>query len=264
MLRLFLIFLVLVSFKGNTSPFAKKLRENEQAQQAPPKPSLDGIQEKIYQAFVHSMNARDKEELMKLSHQLIALDATEDPPIIIYWRAYLQFYISVFHLKNGDEEKAEREIDKGIDWMEDLERRNSEDNALLAMMQGFSIQFKSLKVIFLAMDIKSNLKQALEQDSTNQRAYYVYASNDYYTPEKYGGGKSAEQYLLKAISLADQTSEKPYLPSWGKEESYELLIKLYIKAEKYDLAKKYYKEGLANYPDSYFISQLSSKLPTIN
>ena len=114
--------------------------------------------------------------------------------------------------------------------------------------------------MFISSSIKKNLKKAIAIDSTNLRAYYVYASNDFHTPEKYGGGKEAEKYLLKAISLPSQKIKNDYLPSWGKEESYEMLIKLYIKKEKWDLAKKYFQEGIAAYPESYTINQLASKL----
>jgi len=39
-----------------------------------------------------------------------------------------------------------------------------------------------------------------------------------------------------------------------------MLIKLYIKQEKWDLAKKYFQEGIKKYPQSYNIKQLASKL----
>ena len=141
-----------------------------------------------------------------------------------------------------------------------MKNKNSEDYALLAMLQGFSIQFKGMKAMFISRDIKKNLKKAIAIDSTNLRAYYVFASNDYHTPEKYGGGKKAEEYLLKAISLPAQKIKNDYLPSWGKEEAYEMLIKLYIKKEKWELAKKYYKEGIKKFPESYTISQLATQL----
>jgi hypothetical protein len=128
------------------------------------------------------------------------------------------------------------------------------------MLQGFDIQFKGMKAMFISSSIKKNIKKAIAIDSMNLRAYYGYASNDFHTPEKYGGGKEAEAYLLKAVSLSAQKIKNDYLPSWGKEESYEMLIKLYIKKEKWDLAKKYFQEGIVAYPESYTINQLASKL----
>jgi len=97
-------------------------------------------------------------------------------------------------------------------------------------------------------------------DSTNVRAYFVYGSNDFYTPEQYGGGKEAEKYLLKAISMPTQKEKNNILPSWGKEEAYEILIRLYIKKENWDLAEKYFHEGIEEFPDSYSINQLKPKL----
>jgi pentatricopeptide repeat protein len=97
-------------------------------------------------------------------------------------------------------------------------------------------------------------------DATNIRGYYVFANNDFYTPEKYGGGKEAEEYLLKAIALPAQNIKNEYLPSWGMEESYEILIRLYIQNENWDLAKKYFQEGIGDFPESYAINQLAAKL----
>jgi hypothetical protein len=39
-----------------------------------------------------------------------------------------------------------------------------------------------------------------------------------------------------------------------------MLITLYVQNEKWDLAKKYYQEGIAAFPKSYQFNQLASKL----
>jgi uncharacterized protein HemY len=39
-----------------------------------------------------------------------------------------------------------------------------------------------------------------------------------------------------------------------------MIIKLYIREEKWDLAKKYYQEAIAEFPESYTINQLAAKL----
>lgn len=101
---------------------------------------------------------------------------------------------------------------------------------------------------------------AVELDPENIRANFVYASNDFYTPEMYGGGKEAESYLLKALELPSQKVENTYLPSWGREEAYEMLIKVYIKAEKWNEAKEHYAAGIEEFPRSYVINQLAAKL----
>lgn len=262
MIRLLFISLLFVSCQGNTTQMAKTeaISYQTQVEQVTSDTLLVDVQGKVYNAFVQSLMSKENQSLSALSVALEEMNRVKKQNLILYWRSYLQFYASIYYLKNGDKKTAEQEIDKGIDWLEGMKNKNSEDYALLAMLQGFGIQFKGMKAMFISRDIKKNAKQAIAIDSTNLRAYYVYASNDFYTPEKYGGGKEAEKYLLKAITLPAQTVKNAYLPSWGKEEAFEMLIKLYIKAEKWDLAKQYFQQGMEEFPDSYTINQLAATL----
>lgn len=221
---------------------------------------LSNAQVKIYNAFIRSMMSQQVTDLASLGTSMEQYSVQRPSSLLQYWRAYLQYYASIYYLKIGDKKMAETEVDKGIDWLKDVKQKTSEDYALLALLQGFTIQFKGMKAMFLSGEIKKNAQHAIKLDSMNLRAYYVFGSNDFYTPTKYGGGKLAEQYLLKAVSLPAQQVENKYLPSWGKEEAYELLIKHYIKLEKWDAAKKFYRQGLDLFPQSYQINQLGAKL----
>ncbi|MEM6687031.1 MAG: hypothetical protein AAF617_14715, partial [Bacteroidota bacterium] len=159
-----------------------------------------------------------------------------------------------------DKKQAEETCDEAVEWLEDLDNKTSEDYALLALIQSFGIQFKGMKAMFISSRIKKNAKKAISMEPKNLRAHYVFASNDFYTPEKYGGGKNAEKFLLKAIALPDQKVKNPFLPSWGKEQAYEMLIKLYIKKKDLANAKKHFKAGIDLYPESYNLKQLAAKL----
>jgi hypothetical protein len=218
------------------------------------------IQSKIYNAFVKDRMSPKSDALNELSFQLENLYKAKNQNLILYWRAYLQFYSSINCLAKGDNTTAEKEVNKGIELIQSIEKKNSEDYALLAMLQSFSIQFDSSNAMYISEDVNKNVNSAISLDSTNLRAWYVFASFDFYTPEQYGGGKKAEKYFLKAISLPEQKIKNAYLPSWGKEESYQMLIQFYIQNEKWDLAKKYFQEGIAAFPKSYQINQLASKL----
>lgn len=219
---------------------------------------LYGIQDKIYNAFVQSLISKDNKPLSEFNKELEDLNKEKKQNLILYWRSYLRYYSSIFYLQINDKETAEKEADKGVHWLKHMKNKNTEDYALLAMLQGFSLQFdKGMKTPFISSDAKKNAKQAILIDSTNLRAHYVYASNDFYTPAKYGGGKEAEEYLLKAISLPSQKMKNKYLPSWGKEQAYEMLIKLYIKKEKWEQAKNYFREGIREFPESYTINKLA-------
>jgi len=221
---------------------------------------LVDIQSKIYNAFVQDRTSPENNALNKLNIRLENLYKAKNQNLILYWRSYLKFYSSINYLIKGDNKSAENAINNGIELIQSVEKKYSEDYALLAMIQSFSIQFNPGNAMYISVDIKKNVNSAISLDSTNMRAWYVLASNDFYTPEQYGGGKKAEKYLLKAISLPAQKTINGYLPSWGKEESYEMLIELYIKNENWDLAKKYFQEGIAAFPKSKVINQLASKL----
>ncbi len=221
---------------------------------------LLNIQESIFNAFVKSIMAKDNTPLNLIDVKLSQLYQTNKHDLILYWHTYLQYYSAIYHLEIGDKKGSEKEIDRGIDYIKSIKSKNSEDYALLALLQSFSIQFKGISAPFIAQRVKKNARKAIAIDSSNLRAYFVYASNDFYTPSKYGGGKKAEEYLLKAISLKEQTIKNDFLPSWGKEEAYEMLIKLYIKKENWQKAKTYFQEGITVFPKSYAINQLASEL----
>jgi hypothetical protein len=221
---------------------------------------LMDIQDKIYNAFIKARISQKNDALNELSNQLENLYKSKNQNLILYWRSYLQYYSSIDYFIKADNKSAENEIKKGIELMASIEKKNSEDYALLAMLQSFSIQFNSLKAMFISGDVKKNADNAITLDSANLRAWFVYGSNDFHTPAQYGGGKKTEKYLLKAISLPAQRTANGYLPSWGKEESYALLIRFYIQKGNWDMAKKYFQIGITAFPESYVISQLASKI----
>ena len=262
MIRLLLISLFLISSIEKYTELTKEKAKNyiTKVEQTGNDTLLAGIQSKIYNAFVRSLISQDNTPLNQISKELENSNKTKKQNITQYWQAYLQFYSSIYYLKKGDNKTAEKEIDKGIVYLEKIKHKNSEDYALLAMIQGFSIQFKETEAVFISEKIKKNAKTAIALDSTNLRAYYVYANNDFYSSGKYGNENECEKYLLKAISLPSQKTKNKHLPSWGKEESYNLLVQFYMHKEKWDLAQKYLKKGIKEFPGSYTLNQLATKL----
>lgn len=261
MFRLVIISLIFVSCQGNATQLGSFTDYNEEFKSLKADSLLNGIQNKILEAFVQSLIIKNESKLNFLDTGLEELYNKRKKNLVLYWSSYLQFYKSIYYLSIEDKKNAEKEVDKAIDQMIEMDGKNAEDYALLAMLQGFSFQFSAgFKAPFIAKKVSNNIELAFELDSINIRVYYVSANNDFYTPEKYGGGKLVEKHALKAISLPDQKIENDYLPSWGKEQAYETLIKFYIKKEKWDLAVKYFKESKEIYPQSYIINQLASDL----
>ena len=222
---------------------------------------LHQIQDKINNAFIRDIMQKKKEALTDLEDQLTAQHQASGQNLYVYWKAYLKYYEAILHIQNGDKKASEEAVLAGIDDLENLAQKNDEDYALLAMMQSFSIQFvSSFKAATRSAKVKKNAEQALSLQPQNIRAAYVLASSDFYTPEAYGGGKKTEQYVRMGLDMPDQVNPNPYLPSWGREEIYLILVKHFMKKEQWPKAKEAFGEAHATFPNSYQINELGAKL----
>ncbi|MCH2081999.1 MAG: hypothetical protein MK226_06375 [Saprospiraceae bacterium] len=222
---------------------------------------LENIQQKVNDAFTRAIIEKSPVALQNLDSALQNVEEGQAKKLANYWRAYLHFYITIYHLQEKDKKEAEYYCDAAIEILEDMDDKNVEDYALLAMIRGISISFKAgIRAPFISGKAEKEVKKAMALDENNLRAWYVIANNDYYKPEQYGGGKKVESHLLKAIELPDQKVPNNYLPSWGKSEAYELLIKFYIKKERWKDAKAKFAEANKAYPNNFQINKLASKL----
>lgn len=220
---------------------------------------LVNIQKKIYNSFLSTFNDGNADKLVNIEKSLDGLKQKNQ--IITYWKAYSKYYESLYYLKTSDKKKAMSKLNDAIQTLDNVKDKNSESLALLAYLQSFSIQYLGgPSAASMANKVKSNAQLALQSDSTNLRAWYVLASNDYYTPVAFGGGKKCEKYLLKAVSLNEQTIPNTYMPSWGKAEAYSLLIDFYYNKENYKKAKEILSQALVSYPTNYMINQYVEKL----
>lgn len=219
------------------------------------------IHNRIMDAFMNSFVEQNSSKIVSLIDEFTSLYHKSNNSIFLYWKGYTHYYCSIFYLKNGEVSKSYEELKKGIDVLESIKIKNSEDCALLSMLHSFSCQFlKFPKVIQASKSATDYIERALKLDDNNPRVYYVLANNDYYTPKTYGGGNKVEEYALKALSISIQKIDNPYLPSWGRQESYELLTNYYIKKNNIKQAKKYIELGLLEYPDSHTLKYNKSKL----
>ena len=257
------ILLIIASFflAENVAGKTTRLKINQVEKQQQIDSLLYDIENKINNSLTQCFVSGSDEKLIDLSVKLNNLSTEKKQgQIISYWRAYLNYYLAIYYISKKKNELSEKSIENGIKMLKNINNKNSEDLALLALMQSFSIQFKRNEAMFISKNISENANNSVKLNSSNLRGYYVLASQDFYTPEEYGGGQKVEEYLHKAISLPIQKVPNKYLPSWGKEESYELLVRYYIKKERWEEAKKYFKEGLALFPQSYQLKQLASQL----
>lgn len=220
---------------------------------------LNGIQDKIETAMNDCFAQNSITPLDNIAKSLDALKSRNN--IVLYWKSYINYYKSVFYGKSGNTDDSKKAIKEAYVMLEKMRNKNSEDYALLALIQSFYIQFTSgMAAGALSSKIVGNAEKALELDSTNLRGWYVLGSNDFYTPESFGGGNKVEYYLKKAISTPPKNIKNPYLPTWGREYTYELLIRYYIRKDKKDEAKEYLQIAEKEFPTSYFISEYKKKM----
>lgn len=223
---------------------------------------LYNTEQKVMNAFIEGKITQSDTLLINIGHSLEDLYEKTGNEIPLYWYAYTCYYHSIFGMILNDIRLAQRTLKNGIAKLETLNHPTSEHLALLALMESLSIQYASgvEEIVSISNNVNRHAQEAVNMDSTNLRAFYVLGSIDIYTPEQYGGGKKAEEFLRKAISLPEQSVKNPYLPSWGKNSAYELLIRLYINRGQTDQARILYQQAISLFPDDYTIKQLSDEV----
>lgn len=219
---------------------------------------LEQMESRIQTAFYQSFMQQSTAELDGIIGEL------EKMPVNVwtdYWLAYAQFRKALFHIAQNDAEKSEEIAEAALETVANTKEKTSEHYALQAMIHSFTIQFmRGIQAGVASQKVSSTLKKAKKLDDKNLRAYFVMGSQDFYTPEQYGGGKKVEEFLTQAIELEDQYHDNPVLPTWGKDEAYELLLQFYIKKEQYEKAKTLFQEASAAYPNNYRLMQIGTKL----
>lgn len=221
---------------------------------------LNNIQSKITFASYDAYAKRNTSKLDELE-KLLSQNNEENNSLFNYWIAYINYYKTIVSMQTKDKVKGLETNKKSIQLLEQNKNKNSDDYALLVLSKGLSFTFVSgMDAALISKDISNYLEDGFKLDNSNLRLYYAQGSLDFYTPKEYGGGKKVEESLLKAISLQDKNVEKSNLPTWGKEESYELLIRFYLANNQKDKASNQYKEIKKYYPNSHIINMYKSKL----
>lgn len=208
--------------------------------------SLNGIQQKIEKALSEAFAAKNGLPLENLEKQFS--DNKQNTDWNLYWQSYLNFCQTIFYMQSGNKEKSAEYHRKSIDILQDKKDKNTEDYALLANNLSLSFVFmkNQMEAMQIDAEIRQNLQKGFRLQKENPRLYYVEGNYDTHTPKQYGGGKKAETSLLKAISLAEPNQNSDHLPTWGKKEAYQSLLKWYSsenqKEKANELQEKFHAE----------------------
>ncbi|MEE9374155.1 MAG: hypothetical protein V3V00_13970 [Saprospiraceae bacterium] len=220
---------------------------------------LLGVEGKINTAFAESFKQNNVSSLLKVIDDISLINDQGNTHWKEYWMAYALYKRSMFnaYCKTPNEEKGKADVEEAINMLKGVNNKNAEDYALLGMMKGFSLQWKS----FIAMAKQSSIatkwaKAAVELDDQNPRAQYVFGNNDFHTPSIFGGGKKADKSLTRAIALFKESIPNPLMPSWGMDEAYYMLVRTKNKADDNEGAATVLANALDLFPDNRRLQSL--------
>lgn len=217
------------------------------------------IQKRIDSSYIVAREEKTATSLLEIEKSIKSVKMSNYLPQ--YWEAYLKLNLSVLYGEIGDKVKAEESINNAIKILEGIENKDAEVLALLAYAQSFSIRYASgVQAGIISQKSRQNINIAKKIDATNIRVWYVAAILDFYTPKYFGGQKQCETFLKKAISLDERNNSNPYLPTWGKEDSYLMLINYLITNDRKDEATEYFKEASSAFPNSSGLHALEKRI----
>jgi len=226
--------------------------------------SLLGIETKVEEGMMSSFECKSIISLDTIMALIEGVENSNQTHWREYWKAYGLYHKAIYYAYSENEiEKAKDITSSAIELLESIKNKNSEDYALLAYIQSFSLQWVSgFSIIGASGKAEDWAEKSLQLDPTNPRAYYVSGSYDYHKPSFVGGGKKAGELLHKAIDLYKNSIPNPILPSWGMDGSFAKLIQVYMRDEDIEKAKQVLAHGLAVYPNDRDLLKLKEKLGT--
>jgi hypothetical protein len=143
----------------------------------------------------------------------------------LYYSAYANL---VAGLVSQDPEEKDQYFDKALGQIEKASAI-SPDNSEIYTVKGYA-QFMKMSIdpqgrFSLIGDSNASLGKAKQLDPQNPRPYFVQGQNTFYTPEAFGGGKSAAKKLLEeAVKKYEAFKTTADLaPSWGSDRAKTLL-----------------------------------------
>jgi tetratricopeptide (TPR) repeat protein len=177
------------------------------------------------------------------------LTVREEDYLSHYYLAYADYRICILYTSQEEKKTAYDYLEEGIKYLKrsvDLNPNFSESHALLASLLGLKIGFKWYLGMTLGPKANSRFETSLQVDSLNPRLYLLLGISKYNTPKMFGGGmEKAEANLLKAIHLYQtQSTTDSLLPTWGHEEAYAWLGKVYVEKKEYEKAQIQFEKAM--------------------
>lgn len=173
--------------------------------------SIDQIEKSIASAW----QAGDI-KLLEENYAKIQVEFEKEPKARVYWSAYNLLHQSLIT-------NQVQPLNQAFDLLLEIEKRTSEDYALMAVLKSTEMKFLPFEEMREAAEsFWMYIEKSLELNPNNPRAYTYAGIFDFFTPAQYGGGRKAKAFLEKAEKL--YTTQSQDGPKWGLTET-----QLYLK-----------------------------------
>ena len=144
-----------------------------------------------------------------------------------YYAALMQINYAFMQEDKSDADAIADKAETLISKADSLKPDNSEISCIKSMVATIRLMVDP-RSRFMQYGPKSSafLDQAIKQDSTNPRPYYLRAQTKKYTPEQYGGGckVALPLFVTAAAKFAAFVPASPIHPSWGKDKNAIMMV----------------------------------------
>lgn len=205
---------------------------------------FERMQEKIHSAFDYSFKFKDYSKLDSISNEIIESDKINPYDLKKYWAAYAKYHTFLLStLIELDNEKSKEIIDSAILYLEKINNMNYEEIVLLTRLKAHSIAYNNSLAPILSAQVNSNLNKLSKIDDANPRLIFIKSNFLYYNPN-IKDKSNIENWCKISLTNSTTINNKTYLPSWGEEETFSLLIKYLSDIGREDESKEIYQKAL--------------------
>jgi tetratricopeptide (TPR) repeat protein len=215
--------------------------------------NLSNIQQNIASARVQSLSSGDLSSLESIASGLRAMNQRPTGQLayyVPYWLSYTDYLLANAYLKAKKRPEATAALQEAYSLLDSMASPDVETYALLSLVAGLRIAVTTPEQIGTAIgQARDALEKAVAAGPGNVRVLYARALADYTTPKEYGGGRVAEKYARSVVELPREPN-RALRPTWGRDESAALLIRILRASNRADEANALYTRFIAEYPNS--------------
>ena len=222
-----------------------------------------GVPQKLREMNYHAYLKSDKEAWIQNVAYANKLYQEEPSDESLFQLALTEYGLLNVTMADNDKKLFSDYADDCQERLESLvesKKFGAEAKALLSGVYGFKIAYSPLKGMFYGPKSSTLLDQAMEENPSSPIVLKLYASNQYFTPEMWGGNKDlALKAFKKSTEYFGKNNQEK---SWMNLDNLAWIGKIYQEEGQPEIAKLTWKKALEIEPNFYWVSK--GLLPTLN